>query len=320
MDVSRKAIWSVVLLAAAVVAYLYAAAHLGVDVTGAAGRLVPMALVAATLAKPRLRSERERRMADMAECWGLMAVISTLGALATYPVMVGTIGWHDAALDSWDKAMGFDWVGSYRFIAERPWLAWLTERIYFSIFVSPLIVIAGLTLTGRSGHARAFLLTFVVALVITILIFRFLPARDPVVYLLGDSVDYMPATGILHVATIEQLRSGELTMISIRTLGGLIAFPSFHASAAVLFIWAAWPVTRLRLPCFLLNLAMLIVIPVQGAHYLIEVIAGIGVAAAAIGAVRLSQAAYRGRFGRIAWPLQAATRTRSKPASEFGPA
>lgn len=297
------------LVAAIGVAGLYAAADLGIDIRGASFKLLPMALVLAALARPRLQSERERRVADLAECWGLMAIIGPLGALATYPVMVGTTGWHDATLDAWDKAIGFDWIGSYQFIAAQPWLARLTETIYFSIFVSPLVVIAGLVLTGRSGHARAFLLAFAVALVITIAIFRFFPARDPAVHLLGEALDYMPATGILHVATIEQLRSGELSVVALTELGGLIAFPSFHATAAVLFMWAAWPVDRLRFPCFALNLAMLIVIPVQGAHYMIEVIAGMGVAATAIGVVRLFGTTGRESGEGVPWPGQAAART-----------
>ena len=82
------------------------------------------------------------------------------------------------------------------------------------------------------------------------------------------------------------LRAGSLHALSLSQLVGVLTFPSFHAASAVLYIWALWRVRWLSLflvPC---NIAMIASTPVGGGHYLVDVMAGIAVAAAAIVAAR----------------------------------
>ena len=59
---------------------------------------------------------------------------------------------------------------------------------------------------------------------------------------------------------------------------GLVAFPSFHTTAGILFTWALWTSPRLRWPAVMVNGLMLVSVPVIGAHYLIDLIAGVIVA------------------------------------------
>jgi membrane-associated phospholipid phosphatase len=59
----------------------------------------------------------------------------------------------------------------------------------------------------------------------------------------------------------------------------VITFPSLHAALAMIITAAVWPVRFLRWPIVVLNAAMLVATPVDGAHYLIDVLAGIAVAA-----------------------------------------
>ena len=56
--------------------------------------------------------------------------------------------------------------------------------------------------------------------------------------------------------------------------------------SAVLYIIAAWPIRRLRWPLLALNIAMLLATPVEGTHYLTDMIVGAMVAVAASIAVR----------------------------------
>ena len=49
-------------------------------------------------------------------------------------------------------------------------------------------------------------------------------------------------------------------------------------------IWAAWT-TRLRWPAIVLNGAMLISTPIFGSHYLVDIIAGAGIAVVTIAAI-----------------------------------
>jgi hypothetical protein len=61
---------------------------------------------------------------------------------------------------------------------------------------------------------------------------------------------------------------------------GIITFPSLHAALGILFSVAVWPVKGLRWCAFGLNGLMLLATPAYGSHYVVDVIAGILVAAA----------------------------------------
>ncbi|WP_338329099.1 phosphatase PAP2 family protein [Sphingobium yanoikuyae] len=65
-------------------------------------------------------------------------------------------------------------------------------------------------------------------------------------------------------------------------LRGIVSAPSFHTAAAVLYIAAGWRIAALRWPIVALNAAMLLSTPVEGTHYLIDMILGLGVALTAL--------------------------------------
>jgi membrane-associated phospholipid phosphatase len=69
-------------------------------------------------------------------------------------------------------------------------------------------------------------------------------------------------------------------------LGGIVTFPSFHAASAVLYAWALWPVRWMRPIVVLAFTAMLAATPINGGHYLIDIIAGTAIAILAIAAAR----------------------------------
>lgn len=97
----------------------------------------------------------------------------------------------------------------------------------------------------------------------------------------------MPISRFDEIAVIEALRNGSMTTIDVAMLKGIINFPSFHASAAILFIWGAWPFRPLRWPFVAVNILMLAATPIEGTHYLADVLGGVVVAFAAIGTSHL---------------------------------
>ena len=58
--------------------------------------------------------------------------------------------------------------------------------------------------------------------------------------------------------------------------------PSFHAALGVLLIWAVWPERALRWISVVLNVTMIAATPFLGAHYLVDVIAGLCIASISI--------------------------------------
>jgi membrane-associated phospholipid phosphatase len=67
---------------------------------------------------------------------------------------------------------------------------------------------------------------------------------------------------------------------------GIITFPSLHAALAVILIAAFWPLPVARWICAVINTLMLAATPIDGSHYLIDVVAGIGIALLCLVAAR----------------------------------
>jgi membrane-associated phospholipid phosphatase len=61
-----------------------------------------------------------------------------------------------------------------------------------------------------------------------------------------------------------------------------VSFPSFHAAAAILFLWAFWPVRWIWPIAMVANCAMLLATPIGGGHYFVDIFAGIAIAAISI--------------------------------------
>jgi membrane-associated phospholipid phosphatase len=79
------------------------------------------------------------------------------------------------------------------------------------------------------------------------------------------------------------LRNGTLRTINLGDSSqGLVVFPSFHTTLAVLCIFAARPLRILKVPLLALNLLIILSAPFEGAHYFIDIIAGIILAALTI--------------------------------------
>jgi membrane-associated phospholipid phosphatase len=72
-----------------------------------------------------------------------------------------------------------------------------------------------------------------------------------------------------------------MTAIEIGSLRGLVCAPSFHTVAGVLYVMAAWPLARLRWIILVITVAMLLATPVEGTHYLTDMVVGALVAVAA---------------------------------------
>lgn len=205
-----------------------------------------------------------------------------IGAIGSYVVASMSGPFVDDSLAAADRLMGFDWVAVYQATIASDFLRQMGRMAYGSIFFSPLILLLWLTWTNRIRRVQLFIISHGVALAITLAIFLYFPAKAAFVHHLGAPAGYMPFTGVHHIQTIIALQNGEITEIGGGPLYGLITFPSFHATSAILFIWAAWPSRVLRLPMLLINGAMLAATPVEGTHYLIDVVAGAIIAVAAL--------------------------------------
>jgi hypothetical protein len=234
---------------------------------------------------PASRTQRIAR--DAAEYIGLFTMLCVLGALASYPAAVETTGYVDVTLERIDRFFRFDWVGWYDITAAHRSLQILGGIAYASIYLTPLIILCYCAQADRKAEARAFIASFWVAAVLTLMLFTAFPAEGPLAFLVHGPIPYMPTSALYQSELIPVLRDGSFHQVSLGALRGLVCAPSFHTTSAVLFMLTAWPIRSLRWPLIALNCAMLLSIPVEGTHYLADMIGGALVALVAFTAIKV---------------------------------
>jgi len=224
----------------------------------------------------RIRAHRVLR--NGAEYFGYFVLICVLAVLASYPAAAESSGFADPSLERVDRLMRFDWVSWYAWVSVHPALQFAGRLAYASIFVTPVILLGYFAYAERRRDATQFLISFWLAAILTLAIFTQLPAIGPLAFLWHGPIPYMPTSALYHVYLIEALRQHQIHWIALGDLHGLVCTPSFHTASAVLFIAFAWRIPALRWQLIGVNVAMILATPVEGTHYLVDMLVGAGVA------------------------------------------
>lgn len=249
--------------------------HLSFDGYGAMTLLAPLlALGAWRLGHARARLDEHRQLADFCGFVAAFSAVSLIGVLSSYPAAAETTGFSDPQLARVDQMLHFDWIWWYQAVSSSYTLQWLGSAIYAAIYVSPLLILAHYARVEDRHSAHQFILTFWLAALLTLMLFPLFPAEGPLAFLWHGPIPYMPTSALYQEQLIPALRAHQVTHIDLGALRGLVCAPSFHSAAAVIYIATAWRIPRLRWPIGLLNLAMLAATPVEGTHYLTDMIVG----------------------------------------------
>lgn len=196
--------------------------------------------------------------------------LTYLAAAPGYPLVDGELTRLDAVM------FGFDWNVESNWVASHPALDWLLRQAYFSVsYQAAFVFLVGSV--GRPGDRNGELIwQFCISLVLTCAIFVFTPALGHVAHI---GTDWMK--------TLIMIRSGEWTSLDFSHIEGIISFPSFHTTLAILLVYAvrhhSWALAVL-VP---LNMLLIVATLSVGGHYLVDLPAGAAVAAASIAATRL---------------------------------
>jgi hypothetical protein len=217
-----------------------------------------------------------------------MVLITFLMTPMTYIAAAVDLPMKDVELNHLDQALGLDWPAYFYFIYDRPHLLGASLLFYgmigLPVFGIPIVL-------GATKHYRRlqeFTLAFALALVATTIISVFVPAIGTY-DLLGINPDpaiFTPQSYFDQLRDLPLVRSGALRALDVPSLAGIVTFPSFHAAAAALYIWAFWSVWWMRPPALIICVGMILATPLQGGHYFVDVFAGIAVAVLAIVAAR----------------------------------
>lgn len=202
-----------------------------------------------------------------------LVTICLFGVLAAYAMQRLGFPLRDHLLDGMDKALGFDWPAFAHWVDRHDQVQKVFYFSYHTISLQiafPLLVLA---FAQRATELRIYLLAFTLAFVATIAISATMPAAGPIVFVDLRDFALLHFTGATPVQQLMQLRQpGPFVMTEAP--GGIATFPSFHATIAVLT-----PLTLRRFPriftgLLVLDAAMLGATLTEGAHYLVDVLAG----------------------------------------------
>jgi membrane-associated phospholipid phosphatase len=218
-------------------------------------------------------------------------LFSAAGSILSYLLARrGGAPW-DSTLQAWDGAIGFDWLAYVRFVDAQAAVATVLRLAYASLIPQVIVIILALGFRGRFDQLRSFVLAAMLSGLAAILLSPLFPAFGYYVHLgigAGELRHVDPWAGYVHVADLTALRSGHMAALDLATMQGIITFPSYHAALATVTAWGFWN-SRLKIVGWggsSVALLTIVATPVDGGHYLVDVIAGVALALASIAAAK----------------------------------
>lgn len=174
------------------------------------------------------------------------------------------LAWADGAMGIYVPA-AVKWAGEHQQINDWLMLA------YHSVIPQTLIVVLFLGFSKQRLPLESFVLRYMICLALTLLIFMAAPAIGPFSY-----YEFKPSPHQAHyLQHFIGVRTGERTFVSLSDCEGLITFPSFHTSYALLLASAFWRRWRLFVPFAILNGAVIAATITSGWHYGIDIFGGV---------------------------------------------
>lgn len=212
---------------------------------------------------------------------GLAHVTLFTSAFSVLMYCTGAIGQPlvDADLAGFDRACGVHIPAIVSWAAQNPATSRILEIAYHSVLLQTPLVIILLGFRGKRLPLEAFVLQFMVGTLLTAAFFAATPAEGPFAFY-GYEPNEMQARYLDH---FHELRSGERTIATWRGAEGLITFPSFHTTWAILLAFALRGHRVLSGVIYVVNGMVVIATMTLGWHYFADVVSGAAVAAFAIG-------------------------------------
>ncbi len=252
--------------------------HVSIDFTGTEMPILAfaaMVTIAVVYGRWRDAPRLARAAAMTADLIGFALVLGTLSYVAVAmnnPSAASTI----AAMDHF---IGFNWMDYSPVLTSNfPMMERVLWLAYSSMVPQLGILVLLFAVLNRHEWMRILVNGFCLMALVAIFISWLLPAVDADVHfgtLVVAKNEAGWSTPMVRVEHFLNLRDRFLTQIPVMDSTGLVTFPSFHTMSGVLFAvcfaqfrWAKWPAV-------VLNGLLIAATPVEGGHYLSDVLAGL---------------------------------------------
>lgn len=207
----------------------------------------------------------------------VLGILSYLSAGYAFPLL-------DEKLIAIDHALFFDWKNYVYWVDKHQWIALMLHYSYISSGPQIIGFMFLLFLYKQTAHAQRFIITFLAGGLITIVLSTIFPAVAGYVHYnfdLSTLKNIHPVAARVHEQPYMDMRNHVTTVIAF-PLRGLVTFPSFHSTLAILMMYCSLSIRWLKWIAIPLNILVLLSTPTDGGHYLIDILGGILVAIPAI--------------------------------------
>jgi hypothetical protein len=250
------------------------------------GAYASLAVLFAVLAGGAAFYEHYRKDAKLAAM--LTGTAFLLGMSAAFSVMnylLLTVAGHriDGNLAAIDRAMGVDWPAMMAFVSHYPAANVALKVIYLSVLPQVAVLTVAQGLIGKPERIYALCLAVSAGAAISIFTWTLMPAFGAFSVYDVSNLHMSRALDTSYARELTNLLAHGPGRISPTDAKGLIGFPSYHGTLALLVAWYARDLKVIRWFALGLNAVVIAATPIQGGHHVIDVLAGFVVAALAIG-------------------------------------
>jgi membrane-associated phospholipid phosphatase len=253
------------------------AIHFQLDVAWRDGLIAIPAIVAVFV----MRAFGSHKFGLIAEYFALTVVATAAFGILSYLSMTTGRPLVDAELNAADRALGFNWLAGFGWLEAHPAASKMLAFVYNSLIYQGLYFGVLFGLMEKKRELKDMFWIVFVAGVLTSAGAALFPAYGPFVTFGEQSHG-----GFL--SDMMRLHAGHNLHFALTNLTGVVSFPSFHTTMALVYAYGYRRTGPIGWGIALLNVAMLVSIPFFGGHYLVDMIAGAGVALASIAAVRFA--------------------------------
>ncbi len=221
------------------------------------------------------------RLASALTATAQIVAFAAVGAPLSYLAAAAGLSLQDARFSAWDQYLGADWLGYLAFVSRHHQLHQILTIAYASFSVQTIATVLILGLSGQISRLGIFVKAFIATTLVTIAISALLPAEGPWLFHAVKTTAINGYTAPLSSTSWPAffgLRAGIFTTLSGLNSEGIITFPSLHAALAVLFTMALWRTRGVKWILLVLNIAMILATPLEGSHYIVDVLAGMTIA------------------------------------------
>ena len=252
--------------------------------------LVPLTLACLALGGVAYFYRAVRPQEEFSEmCISLSQVLlfSAVGICLSYHAARACNPLWDATFERWDRALGFDWMAAMRLVDRSPAAVTALFLAYSSLIPQIIAVVCALGFMRKLASLRTVMLAAMLCGSVSIFISIFMPAVAYGVFkgVTADTFEHVsPWAGFIKMDHFNSLRDGTIPEFDLVNMQGLITFPSYHAGLSAITLWGFWATRKLWLQVPGMTLAFLTIVstPIDGGHYVVDVLAGIAIAIACL--------------------------------------